>query len=169
MATRVSFITPNIVREFLDYFPQSGKLRWRKRDRKWFDSDRICNSWNSKYAGKKAFDCLDSHGYKCGRIFKIKITAHRVAFMHYHGYLPAIIDHENRNRADNRIHNLRAASRALNARNRSIQSNNTTGHTGVYRINGRWTAKVQIGTFKTKQEAIEALERAKEAFLQTNE
>lgn len=53
------------------------------------------------------------------------------------GYL---IDHENRNRLDNRISNLRVIKPILNVRNRKKHSNNTTGVTGVYRytntING---------------------------------
>jgi hypothetical protein len=53
------------------------------------------------------------------------------------GYL---VDHENRNRLDNRIGNLRVIKSILNVRNRKKHSNNSTGVTGVYRytntING---------------------------------
>ena len=48
-------ITQEIIRKLLDYDPETGKLTWRARDRKWFKSDRDCNAWNAKLSGKEAF------------------------------------------------------------------------------------------------------------------
>jgi len=73
------------------------------------------------------------------------------------------IDHINRNKLDNRIENLRWCSRRENNINKGIQSNNTSGVTGVYfhtTIN-KWRGSINIKkkkdikkTFKKKEDAI---------------
>lgn len=74
-------------------------------------------------------------------------------------------DHKNRNRLDNRKENLRQATTQQQAQNRSVQSNNTSGVTGVYYRKERnaWFAQITInGKTKTikyshdKNEAIKA-------------
>lgn len=85
-----------------------------------------------------------------------------------------VVDHINKNRADNRKHNLRCCKRAENDRNRSIYSTNTSGVTGVYfdRQRGKWAASISydrkrilIGRFATKEEAVLArLEKESELF-----
>lgn len=83
-----------------------------------------------------------------------------------------IIDHIDRNKLDNRKCNLRIATASVNAINRGLQSNNTSGHKGV-RLNkhGSWVASITvnkkhiyIGSFKTKEEAVKARELAEEKY-----
>lgn len=76
-----------------------------------------------------------------------------------------VVDHKNRNALDNRRRNLRIASDAENARNRSPRSNNTSGYVGVdwdIRAN-KWRAqishnykKIFIGYFDDLMEAVKA-------------
>jgi hypothetical protein len=102
---------------------------------------------------------------------KIKINftlflAHRLAWLYIHGYFPENdIDHVNRIKNDNRIINLREASRSCNIRNASIRSDNKTGITGIYydSKHNRWVAGITIngnsqyiGRFKTLAEAAYA-------------
>lgn len=85
-----------------------------------------------------------------------------------------VVDHINKNRADNRKCNLRCCKRAENDRNRSIYSTNTSGVTGVYfdRQRGKWAASISynrkrmlIGRFATKEDAVLArLEKESELF-----
>lgn len=154
------------VRDLLDYFPETGKFFWRIRDRAWFKSDRDWKAWNTLYSRKETFCQPDTKGYLQGRLFAKNRTAHRVAWLHYHGK-PAAgeIDHLNGIRTDNRIANLRDVPRRLNARNSCLFSHNTSGHHGVYwnKARSKWAAQIKIdgwprhlGTFSTIEEAIAA-------------
>lgn len=71
------------------------------------------------------------------------------------------VDHVDNNPLNNRASNLRYATRQENSLNRNLQSNNTSGYTGVYFSNERWIAVIKrngktehLGTFSTKEEAI---------------
>lgn len=72
-------------------------------------------------------------------------------------------DHKNRNPLDNRKENLRDATAQENARNRTRQSNNTSGFVGVswHKQSQRWTAYIKVngeniylGRFANKDDAI---------------
>lgn len=59
--------------------------------------------------------------------------------------------------------NCRWVDRAMQSINQRMQKNNTSGFVGVYRDKNRWTARIRIfnkeqwiGTFKTKEEAVQA-------------
>ncbi len=79
------------------------------------------------------------------------------------------IDHENRDRLDNRRINLRVCTSAKNSMNSSIRSDNTSGYIGVQFIKstGTYEANIQIngkhiyiGRYKNKQDAITARSKA---------
>ena len=71
---------------------------------------------------------------------------HRLIFLHHHGYVPEQIDHINRNSLDNRIENLRPADSSLNAINRKLFSNSTSGVKGVswHKYQKRWFVYVDV-------------------------
>lgn len=93
-----------------------------------------------------------------GRTYRVSI----LLWLLYYGEWPVMeIDHINRIRTDNRIENLRCVSRKVNGRNRSLQTTNTSGHTGVSwsYAKGKWLVQLNhkhIGYFRTKEQAIEA-------------
>lgn len=67
------------------------------------------------------------------------------------------VDHINRNSLDNRKENLRIVTRSQNLLNKSMMSNNTSGHRGVTFIKKRnkWRASLSIeGTQRTLGEFI---------------
>lgn len=157
------------VRRLLDYDPETGIFTWKPRPRSRFDTDRMFNSWNSRFAGKVA-GSLHKYGYIHigfgGKLHK----AHRLAWMYVYGYAPKEgIDHINHCRDDNRIANLRLASHSENHRNRKRHKHNKSGVAGVvwHKRDRLWCAAIGVngkskvlGYFKNKNDAIKARQEA---------
>jgi hypothetical protein len=57
--------------------------------------------------------------------------AHRLIFLYHHGYLPECVDHIDGDKTNNKIENLRAATKEENCRNQKIRSTNKSGYKGV--------------------------------------
>jgi hypothetical protein len=147
------------LRKRLRYEPETGKLYW-------LDHDGMPNWWRSKNSAREAFTANHNKGYRCGRVDKQKLLAHRVIWALAHGEWPdSQIDHINGDKIDNRLANLRDVSAAENRKNVSKQSNNTSGACGVcwYARDGKWQAQIKIGgkqrylgRFATRDAAIAA-------------
>lgn len=110
-------------------------------------------------------------GYVRVRVLGARLYAHRVAWLLMTGVWPDEVDHVNRDRADNRWHNLRSGSHLANMQNVSTYSNNTTGFTGVYRRSSGWVAHSRggsgtrryLGHFKDVNDAIAARKESENA------
>jgi hypothetical protein len=167
--------SPSVLRQLIDYDPQTGALVWRVRDVSFFTDGKMSaingmRRWNKRYAGKAALNYKGTQGYFRGAIFGRGYLAHRVAWAIYSGAWPENeIDHINGDRSDNRIANLRSATRQENGKNCAIGTRNTSGTIGVrwYNRDRVWVAQVSIngkqkhiGNFKSKDEAIEARAKA---------
>lgn len=157
-------LTAEIVRELLDYDPLTGILTWKRRDQKWFSREADWKRWNTVFAGKEALPCSGPGGYKTGAILNKSQYAHRIAFLHYHGYMPPEVDHLNGDTLDNRIANLRGTTRAENARNSKRSAANMSGFSGVGFARNKWRARAHkdgkefhIGYFDSKEEAAAAV------------
>ena len=155
-------MTQALVRELLNADYQAGTLTWRERGRHHFKTKRAHSTWNAQNAGQPAFTALMKSGYKQGSIFKKLYQAHRVIFLHAHGWLPEQVDHENGDITDNRISNLRPANNSINGRNKVKYNNNTSGITGVslHKKTGKWQVNVNtkyLGLYDTKEEAKQAV------------
>jgi len=167
--------SPSVLRQLIDYDPETGALVWRVRGVSFFTDGKksaihSMRRWNTRYAGKPALNCKGTAGYFSGNIFNRKYFAHRVAWAIYSGAWPERqIDHINGNTLDNRIENLRSATNQENGKNRAIGTNNTSGAIGVYWSidKSKWLVKINkngkrkhIGYFKNKDDAISARAKA---------
>lgn len=83
------------------------------------------------------------------------------------------VDHVNRNGLDNRLGNLRYATRSQNCMNRTVRATSKSGRTGVSWSNtfDRWRATIRVnnhltwlGSFVLLDEAIAARESAERKF-----
>lgn len=159
------------LKSLLDYDPQSGKLFWKSRPESTFATKKAGLTWNKRFAGQEAFTALRPDGYLGGSINAVNYLAHRIIFKLVHGYDPDQIDHENRDRADNRQHNLIDKNATGNSRNSKLYGNNTSGHAGVIWDKSRscWRADITIGgrlqylgRFKDINDAIAARQLAEQ-------
>ena len=155
------------VRQLLDYDPESGLFVWRPRPRDMFSGLRAYAAWTSKYAGKYA-GCTQQDGYRIINIRSSLYLAHRLAWLLVYGEpVPVELDHIDRNGLNNRITNLREATRAQNIANSGARKNNKTGIRGVHRWQGKYRARIEInrksvslGMFDTAEEAGMAYRKA---------
>lgn len=143
-------------------YRSDGTLVWRHRD-------DMPIQWRNRYVGRTAGTRTHQKYIQvsiCNRVYK----AHRVIWAWHTGEWPTDeIDHINGDPSDNRIENLRPASRTENAINRGVQSNNTSGATGVSWCRKRkmWRsfigvdgAFIHIGYFQDKNDARDAYSEA---------
>lgn len=143
-----SKITQEELKLRFTYYPEEGVFRRNK---------------SMKIFGSKRTD---------GRITMIidgvNYMSHRLAWFYIHGYWPIEIDHIDRNHGNNKISNLREATRSQNCWNAGLGVRNKSGVKGLSwdKLNNKWLAQVctfgktsTLGRFLKKEDAIIALER----------
>lgn len=154
-------LTAERLREVVSYDPENGAFTWRKK---------TCR----KVVPGAPAGHLGTHYWTIGIDGK-RYRAHRLAWLYAYGEFPSeTIDHANGDYLDNRIANLRAASRRQNMANKRMHKNNACGVKGVYWCIQRhkWRASVRyqgrnkhVGFFESKEAAGEAyFAKAKEIF-----
>jgi hypothetical protein len=177
--TKYDELSVELLRQILDYNPDTGLLTWKERPVSMFEdrggrytAEWCCRTFNNKHAGKPALTALKDRGYCTGGIFRRTYSAHRVAWALFYGHwVPddQEIDHINRNPSDNRISNLRLATKTQNGHNKTMRREKSP-YVGVtwFSPTGTWVAKVtkdkvvhHIGTFHDPKEA--AIARDKKA------
>lgn len=146
-------LTQEQLHALLWYCPVSGHFQWRHPR----------TDLTAKPAGY-----INDKGYRVIKIQRVRYFAHRLAWFYMHGMWPEVIDHINCQPGDNRIDNLRAASRTENARNRKTHANSALGLKGVHLTpEGRYKADIWLGRrhillgfFETAAAAAEARKAA---------
>ena len=75
-----------------------------------------------------------------------KYLTHRLIFSMHHGFMPKFIDHIDGNPKNNKIENLREATRIQNGQNKKVQKNNTSGIKNVTweKSANKWRVRIAI-------------------------
>jgi hypothetical protein len=155
-------LTQELVKELFHYH-EDGYLIWKI-------------SYKNKKAKKGILDYYagsisKNNGRRMVGVCNIQIACYRVIFLWHHGYLPKIVDHIDRNPMNDKIQNLRAATKSQNGLNKgkskykSVYSN----YVGVSKVKttSKWGAYLTInkkrkwlGCFNTEEEAALAYNSA---------
>ena len=155
-----AILTPALLRQLLDYNPETGKLVWKPRPAQFCADNRIASIFRTRCEGKEALNCDNGRGYLCGTILGNRVKAHKIIWAMYYGEWPdGVIDHINHIKHDNRIENLRVVSSQENSRNRPSNPTSVSGKLGVHwhKPMGKWLASINkrhLGVFDDLQEAI---------------
>jgi len=145
-------------------------IYWKLRPSAHFTSS-VAVSSNKKLAGTKVIGRACGTGYRQVRLNMISYKLHRIAYKLFHGIVPDLIDHIDRDKCNNHPSNLREVTHSQNQFNRGKQSNNTSGFKGVtFHIqNKNWVSQIHhqgkhihVGSFGTPEEAhVAYLKKAK--------
>ena len=145
-------LTYEYVNSRLRYEPETGLFFWKEKPPVAGESkteSRCRKTWNTRYAEKEA-GCehrVGRNSYEVIRIDDTLYRAHRIAWLLHYGEWPKDqVDHINGNGLDNRIENLRDVTNQENHKNRSLNSNNSSGVTGVWfhKQVQKWAAEIKI-------------------------
>lgn len=141
-------LTQERLKELLTYNPDTGVFTWI----------------DSKNKHREEAGYLNYKGYMLIDIDGKKHRSHRLAFLYMTGSFPKEqVDHINHGKTDNRWSNLRMVSNTENHKNMKMQSNNTSGVTGVSweRRRDKWVVRIKdcgkylhLGYFEDFFEAI---------------
>lgn len=154
-------LTREYLRDVINYDELTGFFTWRK------------GMSSSAMPGCVAGNTSHKRGYRRIRINSKNYLAHRLVWFYVHGeWPPNEIDHINGSTDDNRICNLRLATRGQNQQNiRCANRNNKScGLQGVtwHKKNKKWQARIRhlgktirLGYFKSAHEAHKKYVEAK--------
>lgn len=150
-------ITVDLLNELFTYDKETGKLYWKAK------------AGNVKVGSEAGSD--NGRGYLRAGINKKQHVVHRIIFLMHKGYYPEVLDHIDGNTHNNRLENLRPASRSQNQHNRKIGKNNTTGYKGVsyHQRTNKFSATIchnykyiWLGRYNTPEEADKVVRAARE-------
>ena len=144
-------LTQDTLRDVLNYNPKTGEFHW------------LVKPASKTHIGQRAGSKETVRGYWvigiAGKVYK----AHRLAWLYVYGDLPKHLDHINRNRTDNRVKNLREATKTQNGGNSKVRRAGRLKGAYWHKNDRKWTSAVGgkwLGNFSTEQEAHEAYVKA---------
>ena len=152
------------------YEPETGHLYWRDPGAGQFETLKGYRIFLAKFAGKRA-GTLNRLGYIAVYVRSRSILCHRIVWAMANGRDPkGDVDHRDLCRSNNRLSNLREATRSQNCMNKRLRADNTSGIKGVHwhTASQKWAASiaakgvgtVHLGVFPTKEQASSAYRAA---------
>lgn len=169
-------MSPELLREMFHYYPKTGRLRWKKRPLRHFRDEREWKAFNAAVAGRWAG--VKNLNRRKGKVTQIRVNikkrshcVHRIVWIMHHGPIQngLFIDHKDCDPTNNRLDNLRLASRSQNAHNSLLRKDNTSGYKGVSKYRNVFKAEIgsggkrrYLGCFSSPKEASDARRKASE-------
>jgi hypothetical protein len=148
-------LTQERLKEVLNYCPESGVF-----------------VWIGKTAGQRKFGNVAGttsvSGYRDIKVDGTLFRAHRLAWLYVYGeFPPDQIDHINREKADNRLVNLRAVTQSENQHNSNLKITNKSGFKGVcyHKNNKKWCAQIRLNSVSKNLGYFASPEAAGAAYL----
>jgi hypothetical protein len=132
-------VTAEDLRAILHYDPDTGWFTW------------LVSNNNRVKVGDRA-GTTNGYGYRQISINSKHYLEHRLVWLYVCGVMPThFIDHVNGVKADNRIENLREATKSQNGANTGKPRTNTSGHKGVcWNKNAKkWQANIRVNNAQT--------------------
>lgn len=150
----MELLTQHRLKELLSYDAKTGVFYWRFRPRYGIAVGSVAGS-------------TTSDNYTVIRVGGAHYKAHRLAWLYVYGHWPKNdLDHIDGNRLNNRIANLREASRSLNLENqRRARSDNRTGLLGVSKRYNGYQARIHVGGVSKHIGLFQTAEAAHAAYL----
>lgn len=168
MAVKVD-ITAEQLRSILRYDKNTGDFFWLPKSQDVFKDERSYSSWTARFSGKLA------GSFKNGRYGRINVGGkvyfkHHLAWLYFYGSLPKEeIDHADGNPANNKIENLRLASRMQNMHNTKVRCDSLTQVKGVQFDSGSYKARLRVNGVCVLNKRFDNLESARSAYAEAAE
>jgi hypothetical protein len=145
-------ITQERLKQLMRY--EDGRLYWTNPTANWM-----------KEGTEAGF--VTNLGYRVACVDGKQTMVHRLVFLYHYGYTAEVIDHINGDKLDNRVENLRPATRVQNNTNARTRKDNKSGQKGVRwrEDNKKWHAAISAGKKKHHLGYFTAFEDAKNAYL----
>lgn len=146
-------LTQEVLREVFDYV--DGELIYKVRT--------ACRVQIGRKAG-----VAGNHGYLCVRLAYTLYQVHNLIWLWHYGVWPKSgheLDHRDENKLNNRINNLREATRVQNSYNKPVRRDSGTGLKGVYaNRRGTFDAYAKLDGKRTYLGAHPTAEAASEVY-----
>lgn len=150
-------LTQELLKQWLEYNPETGDFIWLKRP--------SFRAVIGEIAGR-----TDNLGYKSLGLLGRQYRQHRLAFLYMTGKWPEDqVDHINGIRSDNRWENLREATNQQNGWNKQYTKRSKTGVKGVFPSGDKFQVQIRYkgkarycGTYETLELAQEVAELIQE-------
>jgi len=147
-----------LIKKDVIYNRELGKVFWKNR------SDSIVKEGAE-------IGVLPTSRHKGFNVRGRTCCVHRLIYWLENDTLPEMVDHKNRDPRDNRIDNLRAATRSQNGMNANVRSNNKLGVKNVSPLRGKYKVQLYkdkkgicIGTFESLELAELIASEAREKY-----
>jgi hypothetical protein len=109
-------LTQKLVKHLFEY--RDGQLVWKNPTNRSIPVVAVAGTW-------------DHTGYFRTTVAGKKYKNSRLIFLYHCGYLPECVDHIDGSKTNDRIENLRPATKSQNNRNVKLRADNVTGAKGV--------------------------------------